>query len=121
RGEGGNAAPMECGLHEAPLSQPERTIARDEAFAKEALQHSVVEALLGVDRVPILEDVLHVIRLPHDQHVHEQEAKTDDTAVAVYERLEIAEGVSPQASHCRWNPDEGRTGRKRGLRTSGLA
>src|SRR5262249_60501386 len=100
---------------------PERTIARDEAFAQKALQHSVVETLLGVDRVPILEHVLHVVRLPHDQDVHEQEAKTDDTAVAVYERLEIAQRVSPQPSHCRWNRDERRTGRRQGLRTSGLA
>src|SRR5262249_16934260 len=121
RGKGGDAAPMECGLHEAPLSQPERTVARDEALAKEALQHSVVEALLGVDRVTILEHVLHVVGLPYNEDVHDHEAETHHTAVAVYERLEIAQRVSPQASQYRWNRDERRTGRKRGLRTSGLA
>jgi hypothetical protein len=47
--------------------------------------------------VTILEHVLHVVRLPHDQNVHQQEAQTDDTAVAVYERLETAQGMSPQA------------------------
>jgi hypothetical protein len=111
---------MECGLHEAPLSQPERTIAGDEAFAKEALQHTVLEALLRVDRVTILEHVLHVIRLPHDQDVREEEAKTDYSAIAVYERLEIAQGVPPQASQYRWNRGEGRTRSKRGLRASAL-
>jgi len=121
RSEGGDAAPMECRLHEAPLSQPERSIARDESFAKEALEHAVVEALLRVDRVTILEHMLHMIRLPHDQDVHDQEAKTDDIAVAVYERFEITQRVSPQTSQCRRNRDEGWTRSKRGLRTSGLA
>src|SRR5262249_39985035 len=66
RGEGCDAAPLECRLHEAPLSQPEFPVARDEAFAEKALHYPVVEALRAVDRVTILEHVLDVVRLPDD-------------------------------------------------------
>jgi hypothetical protein len=50
----------------------------------------------GRGGVAVLQVVLHVVGLPDDMGVPDQEAKPDDVAITADQRGENAEGISPE-------------------------
>ncbi len=113
--EGVDALAVESGLHEPPLPQPQRTVARQQAAPGHLGQRVVLDGVLGVITVIVLQDVLDDRRVRDLEHLPQPQGVVDEVAVRCRMGHQETQRVPLNLRDARrqqLNRDSGRDGRR---------
>jgi hypothetical protein len=91
--KGGNAAAMECWLHETAMLQPGWAIGGCQPLAKKGLRSLIQEEIAVVVLVIALQDVLDAIRVKDEVTGPEEQAGAHDVPIALGLLREETEGI----------------------------
>ena len=102
---------MERRLREAPLTQPEGVLTRQESVA-ETFPEAIVERTLVVVPGVVLQDMLDIGGIRREESVVRAGLQVDEVAIAIRRVKKRSDGIRPQLREYAENRIPARSGRK---------